>query len=92
MTDVTPYETYDHGVLIDSGTTTRQLAPPELDQQSIQQAIIAARTALGNATTQVNAATTTTAVAALQAYARANNQAWQALLPALRYISTQLAT
>ena len=92
-TDTNPYTISDgKGTILSTGVTTYTLTPEEADQQTIRANIAAAKTALQNATATVNAATNTTAVAALQQYAQANNQAWNALLPALKYIAERLAS
>ena len=92
MVEQTPWVEYQDGRKVASGTFTRTLSLEEDDQNTIRANIAAAKTALQNATATVNAATNTTAVAALQQYAQANNQAWNALLPALKYIAERLAS
>ena len=96
MTDTVSIETYAPGTAAPqrtgTATVTIALSPGDQDEQTIRANIAAAKTALQNATATVNAATNTTAVAALQQYAQANNQAWNALLPALKYIAARLAS
>lgn len=91
-TETVNWTQYDQGQQVDAGTITRALSPADSDQITIRQNIAAAKTALQNATATVNAATSTDALAALQQYAAANNQAWAALLPALKYIASRLSS
>lgn len=107
-TETITNEIYDsQGNLIRTDVMTRQLSQDEIDQDTIRDNIAAAKATLTAATSQLNAANTQVQAATTQAqslsalkalsaaqltYAQANNQAWLAMLPALKYIAARLVT
>ena len=92
MSDTYTVQTYRDGALVDTSTLTVPYSPTDADQATIRANIAGAKTALRQATQTVTGATSATALAALQQYVAANNQAWDALLPALKYIAERLAS
>lgn len=91
-TETIPYERYQGGVLVDSGTRTITLSPETVDLRDIKSDYKTARSNLITANQAVQAAATATAMLpAVKSFATANLQALNVISRALKYIDGELA-
>jgi hypothetical protein len=92
VTDNIPYERYENGVLVGSGTETITLTPEIVDLRDIKADYKTARANLIAANQAVQAAGSATAMLpAVKGFATANLQAFQVISRALKYVDGELA-